>query len=177
MFGMVNPDWWPLGKAGKIQDVSLALAYFDGSSGWHVLILTRFSETRSQSGISGLAIQTYLLLDSIICWHSSQTWLADFPMFTELSCVLEVVSCSCFDYIIDHYLLQLGDSLDKVYQVGIAKFSKLKPCGTNYGRFGAANLEPAPALKTGPVCVCICTQRHTRTHTHIRIYIYIYNMV
>ena len=77
MFGMVNPDWWPLGKAGKIQDVSLALAYFDGSSGWHVLILTRFNETRSQSGISGLAIQTYLLLDSIICWHSSQR--ADFP--------------------------------------------------------------------------------------------------
>ena len=59
-----------------------------------------------------------------------------------------------------HYLLQLGDSLDEVYQVGIAKFSEFKPCRTNYGRFDAANLEPAPALKTSPVCVslyvCVC---------------------
>ena len=40
---------------------------------------TLWLTARSQSGISGLAIQTYLLLDSIMCWHCSQTWLADFP--------------------------------------------------------------------------------------------------
>ena len=47
-------------------------------------------------------------------------------MFKKISHILEVVSCSCFGYIIDHCLLQLGDGIHKVYQVGIAKFSKLK---------------------------------------------------
>ena len=86
-------------------------------------------------------------------------------MFKDISCVLEVVSCSCFDYIIDHYLLQLGDSFDKVYQVGIAKFSNLKPCRTNYGRFDAANLEllkpvqcvnvaPAYIVRRGSIPLC-----------------------
>ena len=61
---------------------------------------TLWLTARSQSGISGLAIQTYLLLDSVICWHSSQAkhlacW---FSIFRELSCVLEVVSCSCFTF-------------------------------------------------------------------------------
>ena len=102
-------------------------------------------------------------------------------MLKELSCVLEVVSCSCFDYIIDQYLLQLGDSLDKVYQVGIAKFSKLKPCRTNYGRFDAANLEPAPALKTSPVCDIyiyiyikhVSVYMHVCMYVHVCIYIYV----
>jgi len=55
------------------------------------------------------------------------------------------------DYIIT---FQLGYSLDKVYQVGIAKSFKLKPCRMNYARFDATNLEPAPTLKTSPTCYC-----------------------
>jgi hypothetical protein len=49
------------------------------------------------------------------------------------------------DYIIT---FQLGYSLDKVYQVGIAKSFKLKPCRMNYARIDATNLDPAPTLKT-----------------------------
>ena len=81
----------------------------------------------------------------------AQTWLADFPYHKELGvfCVLGVVSRSC-DYI---NTFQLGYSLDKVYQVGIAKSVHLKFCRTNYARFDATNLEPAPTLKTSPVCV------------------------
>ena len=80
----------------------------------------------------------------------AQTWLADFPYHKELGvfCVLGVVSRSC-DYI---NTFQLGYSLDKVYQVGIAKSVHLKFCRTNYARFDATNLEPAPTLKTSPVC-------------------------
>ena len=64
-------------------------------------------------------------------------------MFWELC-----LKCSCFGYII---AFQLGY---KVYQVGIVKSFQLKPCRTICARFDAANLEPAPILKTSSVCVC-----------------------
>ena len=55
---------------------------------------------------------------------------------------------SCVSFMLDYIItFQLGYSLDKVYQVGIAKSFKLKPCRMNYARFDATNLEPAPILK------------------------------
>ena len=55
---------------------------------------------------------------------------------------------------------------------GIAKSFKLKPCRTNYARFDATNLEPAPTLKTRPVCVCvpICKITHIAKCPHVQTY-------
>ena len=61
---------------------------------------------------------------------------------------------------------QLGYSLDKVYQVGIAESVNLKCRRTDYARFDATNLEPAPTLK--PVqCVfpIVGLQYHDIEHT------------
>ena len=84
-------------------------------------------------------------------WHSSQAKLKPglpishvikgFDVFWELC-----LKCSCFGYII---AFQLGY---KVYQIGIVKSFQFKPCRTS-ARFDAANLEPAPILKTSSVCV------------------------
>ena len=121
------------------------------------LWLTQLNEYKSQSGTSGLAIQTYeyLLLKFHNFWHSSQAklkpglpichFIKGFDVFWELC-----LKCSCFGYII---AFQLGY---KVYQVGIVKSFQLKPCRTICARFDAANLEPAPILKTSSVCVCMC---------------------
>ena len=66
---------------------------------------------------------------------------------------------SCVSFMLDYIItFQLGCSLDKVYQVGIAKPFKSTPCRTNYARFDATNLEKAPILKTNPGCVACCFQ-------------------
>ena len=90
------------------------------------LRLTPCKETRSQSGIFGLAIP---LSNSIILVIAPRLkpGLPTSHFRNGFFRFLGVVSCSCFDYSI---AFQLGYNLDKVYQVGIVKSFQLKPCKT-----------------------------------------------